>query len=177
MLETDGYDGLQVREVARRAHVSLTKVYKLYGTREQLILVALDWWAGEHCWSGLADRPAEPGESLHAAVMRVFRPAFQPWEEHPGLLRAYARARAAPGGEILIRHGFDAVLPPAIAAMGGTEPEVIEEFTAIITNMVYGLVGRVNNKEVEATEIVPLVDRAMYWLTTGYEATRRRPSR
>ena len=42
ILETEGYDAVQLREVARRARSSLATIYKRYATREDLILAALE---------------------------------------------------------------------------------------------------------------------------------------
>lgn len=41
ILETEGYDAVQLREVARRARTSLATIYKRYPTRDDLILGAL----------------------------------------------------------------------------------------------------------------------------------------
>lgn len=172
MLETDGYDAIQVREVARHARVSLAKIYKLHGTRDELILAALDWWMRENRYAGLAGYTTHPGESLHTALMRVLRPIFEPWERHPGLLVAYFRARAAAGGEALISRGLEAVVPPAMAALADIDAEFIQDLDTILTSLVYGLLGRVAGGEIEVTAIVPAVDRAVYWMTTGYEAGR-----
>lgn len=45
----------------------------------------------------MAGQTRAPGESLYEALMRMFRTIFEPWEKHPDMLRAYSRARAAPG--------------------------------------------------------------------------------
>ena len=172
MLETDGYDAIQMREVARRARVSLTKIYKLHGTRDELILAALDWWMRENRYAELSSYTARPGESLHTALMRILRPIFEPWERHPGLLVAYFRARAAAGGETLINHGLEAVVPAAMTALADIDPEFIQDLDAILTSLVYGLLGRVAGGEIEVTAIVPAVDRTVYWMTAGYEAAR-----
>lgn len=174
MLETDGYDAIQMREVARRARVSLTKIYKLHGTRDELILAALDWWMKENRYAELSSYTAHPGESLHTALMRILRPIFEPWERHPGLLVAYFRARAAAGGETLINHGLEAVVPAAMTALADIDPEFIQDLDAILTSLVYGLLGRVAGGEIEVTAIVPAVDRTVYWMTAGYEAARGR---
>ena len=172
MLETDGYDAIQMREVARRARVSLTKIYKLHGTRDELILAALDWWMRENRYAELSSYTAHPGEPLHTALMRILRPIFEPWERHPGLLVAYFRARAAAGGETLINHGLEAVVPAAMTALADIDPEFIQDLDAILTSLVYGLLGRVAGGEIEVTAIVPAVDRTVYWMTAGYEAAR-----
>ena len=48
LLETEGYDAVQLREVARRARTSLATIYKRYGTRDELILAALISWMEEN---------------------------------------------------------------------------------------------------------------------------------
>ncbi len=63
MLETEGYDAVQLREVARRAQSSLATIYKHYSTRDELILAALNSWMDEHRYSGLdhqSPRPTNP---------------------------------------------------------------------------------------------------------------------
>ena len=47
LLETEGYDAVQLREVARRARTSLATIYKRYSTRDELILAALQSWMDE----------------------------------------------------------------------------------------------------------------------------------
>ena len=175
LLEVQGYEAIQVREVARHARVSLTKIYKLYGTRDELILAALDWWMALNCYAGLAEYSAVPGESLHTALMRVLRPIFEPWERHPGLLVAYFRARASASGETLMSHGIEAVFPAAMAALEDVDLGFIRDLDAILTSLVYGLMGRFAAGEIAVTDIVPAIDRTMFWLTAGYDTVRARP--
>jgi len=176
VLESDGYDALQVREVARRARVSLAKIYKLYGTRDELICAGLQAWMDEARYAGL-DQAAHVGaESLYPALMRVLRGIFEPWEDHPGLLVSYLRARSAPGGEKLIRRGFDAVVPAAMAVLADVDPEFVRDLDSILSSLVYGLIARVACGEIDVSVIVPTIDRAVFRLVTGYEASRpRRP--
>ncbi len=171
ILEAEGYDAVQVRVVARRARVSLAKIYKLYSTRDELILAALDWWMKENRYAGIPTSRPRPGDSLHNALMHVLRPIFEPWERHPGLLVAYFRARSSASGETLASHGLDAVVPAAMAVLVDIDAEFIQDLDMILTSLVYGLSGRVARGEIEAATIVPAIDRAVYWLTTGYEAT------
>ncbi|WP_280379118.1 TetR family transcriptional regulator [Nocardia wallacei] len=172
LLESEGYDAIQVREVARRARVSLAKIYKLYGTRDELILAALDWWIAENCYARVPEYVARPHESLHTRMMRVLRPVFEPWEDHPGLLAAYFRARASAGGQTLMSRGMDALFPAAMAVLADVDMDFIHDLYAIVNSLVYGLMGRYSAGEIAVTDIVPAIDRALYWMTTGYAATR-----
>ena len=78
ILETRGYDAVQLREVARRSHTSLTTIYRRYANRDELIVAALQCWMDEHRYAPLLRQSHDPDESLYAGLMRVFRTIFQP---------------------------------------------------------------------------------------------------
>lgn len=173
ILETEGYDAVQLREVARRARASLATIYKRYPTREVLILAALQAWVNNNRYSRVAPQTRAPGTSLHSAMMELFRTIFEPWEKHPGMLTAYFRARSSPGGEQLLREGLDIVAPAGLELMADVDDEFVAEFDAIISSVVYGLLGRFVAGEIASTDILPILDRTVYWVTQGYESTRK----
>ena len=166
LLETEGYEAVQLREVARRARTSLATIYKRYGTRDELILAALDSWMEENRYAGLT-KPHDPDESLYVGLMRVLRTIFEPWEAHPAMLKAYFRARTAPGGKKLIRRGFDAVVPAVMEVLGDADTDFFQDMDTIVSNVAYGLLGRFAADEIPITEIVPTLDRAVRRLTSG----------
>ena len=172
ILESEGYEAVQLREVARRAKTSLATIYKRYSTRDELILAALDSWMAENRYSGVAGQVRESEDSLYEALMRMFRTIFEPWEKHPDMLRAYSRARAAPGGDRLVRRGLDIVVPTGRSILTGVDEAFVHDLDTIVTSLVFGLVGRFTAGEIAITEILPSLDRTIYWLTAGYEAGR-----
>ena len=172
MLETEGYEAVQLREVARRSRTSLSTIYKRYPTRDSLILAALESWMDEHRYAPLAQQHHDPGESIYDGLMRVLGTIFEPWERHPEMLKAYFRARTAPGGKKLVRRGFDAVVPAVMEVLADADPEFVRDMDAIVSNVAYGLLGRFAVGEIEITEIVPGLDRTVQYLTTAYERTR-----
>jgi TetR/AcrR family transcriptional regulator, cholesterol catabolism regulator len=136
-----------------------------------LILAALECWMEENRYSGLT-RPHDKDESLYVGLMRVLRTIFEPWERHPAMLDAYFRARSAPGGQKLVRRGFDIVVPAAMEALAGADADFIRDVDTIVSSVVYGLMGRFAAGEIAITEIVPSLDRTVHYLTAGYEASR-----
>lgn len=174
ILETQGYDAVQLREIARRARVSLATIYKRYVTRDELILAALDSWMAENRYSGVVPHARAPGESVYTALMRLYRTLFEPWERHPAMLTAYVRARSAPGGDTLVRRGLDVVGPAMRAALSDVDEGFIADLDVIISNLVYGLSARFAAGEIAITDILPGLDRAVYWLTSGYEGAAGR---
>jgi AcrR family transcriptional regulator len=170
LLETEGYDAVQLREVARRARTSLATIYKRYGARDELILAALNCWMEENRYSGLT-RPHDADASLYAGLMRVLRTIFEPWERHPAMLKAYFRARSAPGGQKLVRRGFDAVVPAAMEVLADADPGFIKDVDDIVSSAVYGLMGRFAAGEIDITDILPSLERTVHYLTAGYESS------
>ena len=81
ILETEGYDAVQLREVARRAKASLATIYKRCPTRDDLILAALEYWSQQHRYAGIGVRERRPGASLYDALMELFRTIFEPWDD------------------------------------------------------------------------------------------------
>ncbi len=47
-LSSAGYDGLQLRNVARAARVSLSTVYKHFPSRDDLVIAAVERWMAEN---------------------------------------------------------------------------------------------------------------------------------
>jgi TetR/AcrR family transcriptional regulator, cholesterol catabolism regulator len=170
LLDTEGYEAVQLREVARRARVSLATIYKRYATRDELIVAALEWWMETNRYAGLA-APANftPGSSVYSDLMTMFRTIFEPWEQHPQMLRSYFRARSGPGGKRLIQRGLDAVLPVARAALAQLDPEFAQDLELILTGVVFGFLGRFTEGEIDVTEIVPGIERAVFRLTMAYD--------
>jgi len=173
ILETEGYDAVQLREVARRARTSLSTIYKRYSTRDELILAALEAWMEKNRYAGVADLHRQTGESLYETHMRLLRTIFEPWEKHPAMLAAYFRVRSAPSGQRLLSRGLDAVTPAAMELLTDVDKEFLADLDSVLSNVVYGLLGRFATGEVEITDILPGLDRAVYWLTQGYEARQR----
>jgi AcrR family transcriptional regulator len=178
LLETEGYDAVQLREVARRARTSLATIYKRYATRDELILAALHSWMDEHRYASLDHQAPPPGESVYDGMMRLLRSIFEPWEQHPAMLTAFFRARAAPGGQEIFRRGLDITVPSFMQVLADVDAEFVRDLETILSTVIYGLLGRFAAGELEITDIVPSLDRTVYWVTAGYGAeTRGLPAR
>ncbi len=186
LLESEGYDGVELREVARRAHVSLATIYKLFPTRHQLlrtrealIVAAIEQWRAANVYAHLA--APSPDAPLYDALMHVFRNVFEPWERSPRMLEAYHRAGGGPGGERLPLQGAVAVVPVFRTIFEDADPAYVGDISAILTNLVYGLIGRFVDGELQITEVLPTLERAVARLTTNNEpaaqAARGRPPR
>ena len=163
LLESGGPDAVVLREVARRARVSLRDVYSQFGSRDELIVAAVGQWMDTNVYRPLA----EPGvdASLFDALIRQFRHIFEPWEQNPRMLESFVYARSAPSGDRLLRQGVEAAEP--ISALQGLEPAYAEDVAVIMTNLVYALMGRFAAGQLPITEIMPTIERVLRRLTAG----------
>lgn len=167
-LQHDGFDEIYVRKVAATAQVSLTTLYKLFGTREELIATALVHWMAA------TDRdvpiPPAPDETLRDGLLRLLGHIFERWERHPTMLVAYHRARIGPAGDRLVTQAHAAVERTAAGIFDGVEPCYRRDIEEVLTNLGYGLVGRFVDGEIAVTEILPTLERAVHRLTTDNES-------
>jgi AcrR family transcriptional regulator len=179
LLETGGYDAVQLREVARRARVSLATIYRLFPTRADLIVTAIERWMSTNSYAELA--PPAPDESLYDGLMRGLRYVFEPWERNPRMLEAYHRARLGPGGKRLDRQGMNAIQPNADALLAHADPAYTADLDLILKNVAYAVVGRFAAGTLDITAILPTLERAVYRLTADNEtlatAAREREAR
>ncbi|WP_067693508.1 TetR family transcriptional regulator [Nocardia jejuensis] len=175
LLTAHGYDEVQLREVARRAHVSLATVYKLFPTRDELIVTAVEQWMASNTYADLT--PPPPGGTLRESLMGLCRTVFEPWERHPRMLEAYHRARSGPGGHRLDTQGVTAVFPIARDVLAGADPVYLADVALILTNVTYTLIGRFAEGTLAITEILPAIERVIFRLTTDNEPDARAAGR
>ncbi|MFI9405205.1 TetR family transcriptional regulator [Nocardia sp. NPDC052316] len=168
LLESDGYDAVQLRAVARRAHVSLATVYKYFPDRDALLIAAVEHWMATNSYTGMEQPHAH--ESLYDGLMRVLGYVFEPWERNPRMLEAYHRARATEHGHRLDNQGINAILPVASPLFERADPSYLEDVALILANMAYALIGRYADGSLEITEILPILERTVRRLTSDNSA-------
>jgi AcrR family transcriptional regulator len=165
LVDTAGYDGVQLRAVAKRAHVSLATIYKLFATREELIFAALEQWRRANVYEGLG--AAAPHESPSDGLMRVFRHIFEPWERAPRMLEAFHRVQAGPRGARLTEDGTVVVRPLMRALLEGEDPAYVDDVLLILEHVVYGATSQFVDGKLDVAEILPVIERAVSRLTDG----------
>jgi AcrR family transcriptional regulator len=165
LLEDGGFDGVQQRKVAQLARVSLARVYRLTGTRDELVVAAVEQWMASNVYARLTAAPEHL--AVRDRLMHVLRGVFEPWEREPRMLEAFHRARCGPAGERLIAQGADALGPMIRAALDGTPPDYVADVQLLLFNVLYAVFGRFADGEIEITDILPILDRATFRLTAA----------
>jgi TetR/AcrR family transcriptional regulator, cholesterol catabolism regulator len=163
LLDTDGYGAVQLRTVANRARVGLDTIYKLFPTRDDLVIEAVARWMSENGFSALPVPPS--GVSVYEGMMPLFRHVFEPWEKHPRMLEAYFRARNLPGGDRLDSFGTAVLRPVSEVAYAGLDQSYVDDVAVIMRSVAYAAIGQFTNGELAITEILPLIDRTLRRLT------------
>lgn len=167
LLETEGYDAVQLRQVARRARVSLTTIYKRYVNRDELIATAIEQWMQDNRYAHLQAPP--PEASVYEGLLQIHRTIFEPFERHPRMLQAYHRARTSPSGARLVVQGQQAVTPLIRGVLADSDPQLLSDIRLILPNVVYALLGRFADGEIPITEILSTIERTLFMLTVGAE--------
>ena len=139
-------------------------MYKLFGTLDELILSALERWMQRNAYDTLT--MPDPDEDPYDTMVRVLRTVFQPWEEHPRMLEAYHRVQSRPGGERLVPHGMAVVKPIVGASWTSADEEYRDDLEMIHQLVVRATIARFANGEIDVTEILPILERALCRLTT-----------
>ena len=162
LLTSRGYDAVVVREVSRRSGMSSKTIYKLFETREHMIVAALERWMVTNVYVKVV--LPEPDESLYDVLMRFLRALFEPWEQNPRMLEAYHRAQLGPAGARLRLQGTTAARRVGQALLVD-DVELAQDLEAIMRNVSEGLIGRFVHGELEVEDIVPRLEVAAARLT------------
>jgi len=173
LLESGGYEAVQVREVARLARVSLASIYRRYQTRDDLIAAALELWTATNGYAAPVP-PAPPGESLHDGLMRIFRHVYEPWEKSPRMLDAYHKAEASPAGARLRLQGARVIEPAARRLLEDRDPGYAADVEMILSTMAYAVTGQFIDGQIPATAILPMLERVVHRLTADNQEARTR---
>lgn len=181
ILESEGYEAVVLREVARRARVSLSTIYKLFpthehalSTREELVVRALERWVVN---AYPAVTPPAPDEALYDRLLVLIRYIIGPWERSPRMLEALDRARGGPAEHRLTPKIADAVEPIRQAAFAGCDPEFAADVDLILSNLIDALIRKFADGQLQMTDVLAALERAVYRLSVGPDGGRAAPAR
>jgi AcrR family transcriptional regulator len=158
LLESGGFDAVQLGLVANRARVSMTTIYKNFGSRDELIVAAMKDWMESHVYRPLT---GPFPQDLYEAVMWHYRCIYGPWEQNPLMADAFFRARMSPGGHVLELQGYRAVEPIWRQLTEDADPDFVADVRMITTHVVHSLLYSFAAGEIEVTEIIPTLERTL----------------
>ena len=162
-----GHDSLQLRDVAKRARISLSTIYAHFPSKDELVVAAVERWMQERVYAALpTPRPDAP---LSERLTQWYRQLLAPWERNPRMLREFIVASMLPGGERLARQGREAVavLPSSQQMFDGYEQNFADDVNLILTNVVFGLLSQFANGQIDMSDTVTVVERTIHRLTAA----------
>jgi AcrR family transcriptional regulator len=171
ILEADGYGAVTLREVARRARVSLGTIYKRFPTRrehaqrtrEALIAAAVEAWIDEHVLTEFS--PPASDEPLHDGLMRMLTSLFGAWERSPRMLAAYHHVIEGPFGADLYDRTFRLLAPVGLRALEGRDTTFVDDVSTILGDASDAAIAKCAAGRLDVTEILPRLERVVYRLT------------
>jgi AcrR family transcriptional regulator len=140
-----GYEAVQMRDVAARAHVAMGTVYRYFSSKDHLLAAALVFWV-EQLDARLAQVPPR-GSVASERVLDVLDRALRAMARQPQLVAAVFASLASPDpAAIDCQQQLGAVMDAIIIrAIGEPQPPDHAERTRIIGHVWYSsLVGWVN---------------------------------
>jgi AcrR family transcriptional regulator len=124
-----GYDAVQVREVAARAHVALRTLYNYYDSRENLLYAAMMEWRLRVANESVAN---VSGTTLEERLLSLLHHNFEVFAEAPKLFEVFNRLELRP----------DDVDPVIYKTMIGASDELLANEDAVFADDVRLILGR-----------------------------------
>ena len=65
------------------------------------------------------------------------------------------------------------VVPAAEAVLSTCDEEFVTDLRAVLSSVIYGSLSRFAAGTLEIADVVPTIDRAVYWLTRSHDTVAR----
>jgi len=140
-----GYEAVQMRDVASRAHVAMGTVYRYFTSKDHLLAAALVHWV-EQLDARLAQAPAR-GSSASSRVLDVLERALRAMSRQPKLVAAVFMSLASPDpAAVQCQQQMSALMDGIVTrAIGEPQPPDHAERTRLIGHVWYSsMVGWLN---------------------------------
>jgi AcrR family transcriptional regulator len=163
LLEANGYDGLQLRDVAKRASVSHSTIYSRFSSRDDLVVAAVEQWISENVFASVPMRA--PGQSLTDALLAMSDHMAATWKNHPNMLEVLVRAALLPAGEVLWENSL--AMFRAAENFAGFDAEFVDDVEQTLIYLTQGLLSAFATGRIDADEMREVYERAVRRLTQG----------
>ena len=127
------------------------------------MIAAVGRWMNERVYAELPSPDADA--SLEEALTCWYRQLLAPWERDPAMLRVFLRATLLPGGQQLSLEGAETVLPQTQQMFDGYDRDFVADVNLIISNVLYGLLGQFNNRQIDMPYMLTVIERTIRRLT------------
>lgn len=128
-----GTDAVQLREISRRANVSLRTIYKYFSSRDELLLAAMVQWRVQNSVESVT---ALKGTDFVDRVLSLYRHYFQTFQRQPKLFETYMRMLGDVNANSpnIGREAFDQALD---AELSSFDSEFATDFRIIVGGVLF----------------------------------------
>jgi len=157
-----GYDAVQVRAVATRAHVALQTIYNYYDSRENLLYAAMMEWRRRVANESVAN---VAGTTLEERLLSLLRHNFEVFAEAPKLFETFNRLDLRPGEvppEI-----YKAMVGATDELLADTDPGFADGFRLISGRFVYGTMRLAAQGHLSIEQVWPDIERMVRHLAAS----------
>jgi AcrR family transcriptional regulator len=147
--------------------MSLSTLYKIFPSRDELIVAAVELWMEQHAFEPIV--PPASDESVFQALNAMFRTIFEPWEQHPEMLHIYIRTGETGARGRLLAQGR-AATRPLFRTLTPLDRSFAVDLEMILTNVAEGALTRFSKGEIAVTDILLILERTLIRLEQAANA-------
>jgi TetR/AcrR family transcriptional regulator, cholesterol catabolism regulator len=171
LLESGGYNSVQVREVAKNARISLVTLYSIYPSRDELIVSAVEAWLKDNVFHEKVTVSADA--TLSEALIELMEIVMKPWERNPRMLEALFRARESPGSQRLEVLGYAFAGGVLDSVLKDEDSDYVGDVFMILRHVSSDVMAKCARGEIAVTDMLPILERTIYRLTSDEEDNGR----
>ena len=149
-----GYDAVQVREVAARAHVALRTIYNYYDSRENLLYEAMMEWRFRVSSESVAN---VSGTTLEERLLSLLRHNFEVFAEAPKLFETFSRLDLRPGEADPVI--YKTMVGATDELLADVDPGFADDLRLILGRFIYGTMSLAAQGYLPIEDVWPEIER------------------
>jgi AcrR family transcriptional regulator len=157
-----GYDAVQVREVAARAHVALRTIYNYYDSRENLLYAALMEWRLRVSNESVAN---VSGSTLEERLLSLLRHNFEVFAEAPKLFEVFSRLDLRP--EDVDPVIYKTMIGAGDELLANADPVFADDLRLILGRFIYGTMSLAAQGHLPIEDVWPDIERMVKRVTAS----------
>ena len=151
-----GYDAVQVREVAARAHVALRTIYNYFDSRENLLYAAMMEWRLRVSYESVAN---VSGTTLEDRLLSLLRHNIEAFAEAPRLFETFSRLELRPGEVDPAIH--KTMVGATDELLADSDPAFAEDLRLILGRFIYAELSLAAQGHIPIEDVWPEIERVV----------------
>jgi AcrR family transcriptional regulator len=157
-----GYDAVQVREVAARAHVALRTIYNYYDSRDNLLYAAMMEWRRKVANESVAN---VSGTTLEARLLSLLRHNFEVFADAPKLFEAFNRLELR--ADDVDPEIYKTMMGATDELLADADPSFADDLRLILGRFIYGTMSLAAQGHLPVEDVWPDIERVVRRVTAS----------